>query len=42
MRLLTTYTKGKWTDLSPGEGEEGVNYTDQLRRPSLSFSGARI
>lgn len=37
MRLLTTYTKGEWTDLSPGEGEEGVNYTDQLRQSLIEF-----
>ena len=37
MRLLTTYTKGEWTDLSPDDGEEGANYSDQLRQSLTEF-----
>lgn len=37
MRLLTTYTKGEWSDLLPDEDNTGTDYEDQLRHSLTDF-----
>ena len=37
MRLLTAFTKGEWSDLTPDEDGEGDDYNDQFRRSLTEF-----
>lgn len=37
MRLLTTFTKAKWSDLSPGDEVGGVDCRDQFRQALTEF-----